>query len=744
MLDDIRQHFLDELGVRFAAFIGTPERPNLHFEVFPVTAGEKFARTHALLLDELGDRDGGAVVFVASRKKAEELADFLLGQNWSCRYFHAGLQPHEKEDIQDDFLRRYFAGKEDVLQLATSEGSWKAIIEALNPTQKAIVTDHEDRNRLVLAGPGSGKTRVVVHRIAYLLRVRRVPAAAIIALTFNRHAANEIRTRLFALVGKDAIGITVLTYHAMAMRLTGTSFERRDKVEEGELDAVLDRAAALLEGGASMEGENDLRERLLQGYRYILVDEYQDIDDRQYRLVSALAGRHDEQDGELCILAVGDDDQNIYQWRGGSNRHIARFCEEYGAQISFLVENYRSSRAIIAAANQLIEHNAARLKAEHPIRIDQARAAGPAGGQWEALDPARRGSVLRLRVAGPDRPCGNLQAQAAVAELDRLRALDGRADWQGFAVLARSHRYLWPVQALCERAGIAYFLATDKQSGLPLTRHRPFVRLVAHLRARAGPALAAAAVAEIAREHTADPLWGDFFATAFEQLGGEYGDCLLAPATVIDWLYDYARELRQQARPGLFLGTVHAAKGLEFGHVALLDGNWEASSEQLDEARRLYYVGMTRAEQTLTLCEFDPGNAFVAELGACTQYRRFEGSHDPALDAQYQVLGLGDVDIGFAGRQHPGAPVHQAISRLEPGDPLTLRADGDRCALFDLRGNKVGRTARAFRLALEPERCEVAGIVVRYKEETEPAYMDSVKCEQWEVVVPRLRGSRVG
>lgn len=641
---------------------------------------------------------------------------------------------------KEDFLRRYFAGKEEILQLATSEGSWKAIIGTLNETQKAIVTDHRDRNRLVLAGPGSGKTRVVVHRIAYLLRVRRVPAAAIIALTFNRHAANEIRKRLFALVGNDAIGITVLTYHAMAMRLTGTSFDRRDKVEEGELDAVLDRAAELLEGRASVEGEDDLRERLLQGYRYILVDEYQDIDDRQYRLVSALAGRHDEQDGELCILAVGDDDQNIYQWRGGSNRHIARFCAEYGAAISYLVENYRSSRAIIVAANRLIEHNAERLKAAQPIRIDQARAAGPAGGRWQALDPERRGSVLRLRVAGSDRPCGNLQAQAAIAELDRLRRLDARDDWQGCAVLARSHRYLWPVQALCEREGIPYFLAADTQNGLPLTRQRPFVGLVAQLRALALPALAVSKVAEIAGEWSADPLWRDFFTTALEQLGVEYGDCLLAPRSVVDWLYDYAREIRQQARPGLFLGTVHSAKGLEFRHVVVLDGHWEASPEQIDETRRLYYVGMTRAEETLTLCEFEPGNAFVASLGACVQYRRFDGEHDPALDVRYQVLGLADVDIGFAGRQRPDAQVHEAISRLEPGDPLELRGDGDRHALFDVGGNLVGRTAKAFRLSLEPEKCEVAAIVVRYKEETDPEFIDTVKCAQWEVVVPSVAG----
>lgn len=650
------------------------------------------------------------------------------------------LVMHYFTRTKDDFLQEHFAGKEEVLQLATSEGSWKAIIDSLNPTQKAIVTDHHDQNRLVLAGPGSGKTRVVVHRIAYLLRVRRVPSSAIIALTFNRHAANEIRKRLFALVGNDAIGITVLTYHAMAMRLTGTSFNRRDKIEEGELDAILDRAADLLEGRSLVEGEDDLRERLLQGYRYILVDEYQDIDDRQYRLVSALAQRHDDQGGDLCILAVGDDDQNIYQWRGGGNWHIERFCDEYRANVSYLVENYRSSRAIISVANRLIEQNTSRLKANHPIRIDLARAAEPVGGRWAALDPARGGNILRLRIQMDDRPCGNLQAQAAILELNRLRSLDAQNDWQSCAVLARSHRYLWPVQALCEHNGIPYFLAADKQSTLPLTRQRPFVRLVAHLRAETESSLVTSTLAAIAANQVNDPAWQDFFDTAFEQLVGEYGDCQLSPQTVVDWLYDYAREMRQQPRPGLFLGTVHSAKGLEFRHVVLLDGNWDGSTGHQEEARRLYYVGMTRAGETLTLCGFEPGNSFVTSLNDSVQHHRFDGSHDSALDVQYQVLSLGEVDIGFAGRQQANAVVHDAISKLDPGDPLELRPDGERYAFFDVHGNKVGRTSKSFTLSLQAPRCDVVGIVTRYKEETEAAFIDTVKCEQWEVVVPRLYG----
>jgi ATP-dependent DNA helicase RecQ len=644
---------------------------------------------------------------------------------------------------KDQFLKRYFAGKEDILQLATSEDSWKAITDGLNSTQKAIVVDDQDRNRLVLAGPGSGKTRIIVHRIAYLLRVRRIPAASVIALTFNRHAANEIRKRLFDLIGNDAIGLTVLTYHAMAMRLTGTSFNQRDKIDEGELDSLLDCAADLLEGKRLVEGEDDLRERLLQGYRYILVDEYQDIDDRQYRLVSALSKRHNEQSdraADLCIVAVGDDDQNIYEWRGGSNRHIERFRNEYAAEISYLVENYRSSRNIISASNKLIGQNSGRLKAEYPIRINEQRSQLPAGGRWQALDLEREGAVLQLSLPASDRDSGNRQAQAVLGELQRLLDLERRSDWQGCAVLARSHRYLWPVQAWCERQGVPYFLAADKKNGLPLTRQRPFADFVLHLRNLRAAMLDWAVVAQSAQDLAPDSEWKSFFRTAFEQAISEYGNCQIAPGTLVDWLYDYAREIRQQPKHGLFLGTVHSAKGLEFRHVSLLDGEWDMRQDQIEEARRLYYVGMTRAEETLVLCKFEQRNIITDSLAGNLFTKSFGGSHDLSLDVKYQILSLKDIDLGFPGRQSPRNAIHETIRRINSGDKLSFTPDGDRYAIRSLSGELIGRTSKHFKLEIALEECEVAGIVVRYAEDTEPTYRDSVKCARWEVIVPRLKG----
>lgn len=647
------------------------------------------------------------------------------------------LVMHYFSDHKQDFLKLYFAGKEDVLKLATSEASWRSIIDELNAPQKLIVTDPDDRNRLILAGPGSGKTRVIVHRIAYLLRVKRMPASSIIALTFNRHAANEIRQRLITLVGADAYGLTVLTYHAMAMRLTGVSFAQREKLEEGELDGLLEKATQLLNGNLQAEGEDDLREKLLSGYRYILVDEYQDIDSRQYNLVSALAKRHSENDVDLCILAVGDDDQNIYQWRGGSNQYIERYREEYGADASYLVENFRSTDLIIAAANLLIGNNRARLKAEHPIRINKGRTKNDPGGRWQAIDELRKGRVLCLQIASNSNESGNIQAQAVLAELLRLKKLDNALEWRDFAILSREHRYLLPLQAWCEQNAVPYFLASDKGNALPVTRQRAYIQVIEHLRRHSSLLLDAGNALQSLESLALDAEWHDFFQTAFEQLIGEFGECQLSSSSIIDWLYDYAREIRQQVREGIYLGTVHSAKGLEFPHVTLLDGGWRRDQQEAE--RRLYYVGMTRAEETLTLCEFEQ-NVFTQSLSSITQRQSFSGGYDPSLDIQYLTLSMKDIDIGYPGRQPAAAGIHQAIRQLRPGDPLELVPEGELYMLKDGQGRIVGRTAKSFCLSVQPEVIEVAAILTRFSEDSEESYRGAYKCDRWEVVIPRVRG----
>ncbi|WP_028453000.1 RecQ family ATP-dependent DNA helicase [Chitinilyticum aquatile] len=637
-----------------------------------------------------------------------------------------------------DFLKRYFSSKKEVLGLATSESSWRKIIDPLNEQQRAIVTDEEDHNQLVLAGPGSGKTRVIVHRVAYLLRVRRIPAQSVIVLTFNRHAANEIRKRLYALVGADAFGLTVLTYHAMAMRLMGVSFKTKDRVDENELAQVIQQAVALLEGSREAMGEDELRDRLLQGYQYILVDEYQDIDDWQYRLVSALAGRNQDPENKLTILAVGDDDQNVYAWRNTSNRYIEQFQQDYQARTAFLVSNYRSTRHIIAAANIVISHCHARLKAERPICIDPLRQATPLGGRWQSLDGERQGKLLLLQLPSDDLGSGNVQCQAVMNELNRLLQLDPGSSWTDGAVLARTHEYLHPFQAWCEHHGIPYVLAADKNNQLPITRQRGFVLAVDRLRALAQQDIATTDAIRVMKDGSDDPEWLTFFDSAAEQLKAEFGDCTLAIPLLVNWLYDYARECRHSGKRGLYLGTVHSAKGLEFKHVAMLDGAWNEAS---DEERRLFYVGMTRAMETLTLCQFEQHrHPFIKALNGYEMLVRPQAFTPlPQLNLRYHQLSLKEIDLGFAGRHHSADAIHQHLSGLRVGDRLTLQTEtSGRCLFINQQGVVVGRSSKAFKLPEHLHESEVAAILLRDKVDQEDQYQSSCKVERWGVIVPRV------
>ena len=507
---------------------------------------------------------------------------------------------------EDDFLRRWLPDRE--VGRETTPESWHAIVESLkNPEQQRIVADkREQTNVLVLAGPGSGKTRVLVHRIAYLIRARRENPRGILALAYNRHAAVEIRRRLRDVIGDDARRVTVLTCHSLAMRLVGVSFSARAERPDGEnFEEVIRKAIDLLRGERlSPEESDEQRDRLLGGFRWILVDEYQDIDADQYELISALGGRTlEEEERKLSVFAVGDDDQNIYAFNGASVEFIRRFETDYGPRPAFLIDNYRSSRHIVTAANAVIEPARDRMKGEYPIRIDRARAKDPPGGVWQARDPVARGRVQILFAA--HEPIA--QAHVVMSELQRLAPLAPDWDWSACAVIAREWKYLEPVRAFCEVHGIPVQMANEGIPSFWLLRETR--ALVAWLRGRPTPFVDSAGLRDWVDGQPPGP-WSTLLREALDEHAVETGGAEVSAEQVIEWLAEWGRDVRRRQH-GLMLLTAHRAKGLEFDHVAVLDGGWERRSEgeDPDAPRRLYYVAMTRARQTLALARFGGSRA---------------------------------------------------------------------------------------------------------------------------------------
>ncbi|MBB5215750.1 ATP-dependent DNA helicase Rep [Parapusillimonas granuli] len=367
----------------------------------------------------------------------------------------------------------------------------------LNAMQRQAVL-YLDGPCLVLAGAGSGKTRVITQKIAYLLRECAYPARQIVALTFTNKAAREMNERVKLLVdAKLAKGLTVSTFHSLGLRflreeaahaglkprfsildsndalaiiqeLLATTDKGRlravqqnislwknalmdpDAAERGAASPSEAEAAkvyrsynATLEAYQSvdfddlirlpavlLETNDEVRQRWQARVHYLLVDEYQDTNVCQYRLVQALTGRR------AMFTAVGDDDQAIYAWRGATIENLAKLTTDYPAlKIIKLEQNYRSVQRILTAANNVISRN--------PNLFGKKL--------WSDLG---MGEAIQVT------PMDNEEAEAEGIAL-RLSAarFERRAEWRDFAVLYRSNHQARALEQALRNLRIPYSIS---------------------------------------------------------------------------------------------------------------------------------------------------------------------------------------------------------------------------------------------------------------------------------------------
>ena len=307
-----------------------------------------------------------------------------------------------------------------------------SIYDSLNPEQLAAVK-HDRGPLLILAGAGSGKTRVLTHRIAYLISERDVSPYQILAITFTNKAAREMKERVEKTVGEESQNIWVSTFHSTCVRILrrfveSLGYDRnftiydaddqkslmKDVLKQLQIDTKQMKEKAFLSAISSAKDElvgpdayalnardyatrriadvyKEYQRRLKENnamdfddlifktvelfrtcpevlayyqrrFRYIMVDEYQDTNTAQFQLIKLLASSENEYgeiEHNLCV--VGDDDQSIYKFRGANIYNILNFEKEYpDARVIKLEQNYRSTKSILAAANEVIHNNLGR------------------------------------------------------------------------------------------------------------------------------------------------------------------------------------------------------------------------------------------------------------------------------------------------------------------------------------------------------------------------------------------------
>ena len=290
------------------------------------------------------------------RQKIQQV--HIVGEyaNLMVRDYNAALQ-YVQDYFQMDykaFVRKYFKGERlaEISRNITPE-KYKQIFGSLSPTQQRIIQDKESVAIVVAAGPGSGKTRVLVHKLASLLLLEDVKHEQLLMLTFSRAAATEFKQRLMALIGNAAHFVEIKTFHSYSFDLLG----RIGNIEDAK--GVVERAARMI----SEEGVEP--SRICK--TVLVIDEAQDMSSEEYALVRALMKANEG----MRVIAVGDDDQNIYEFRGSDSRFMRQLLDTPKSTFVEMTENYRSSRHVVDFANAFARGIRHRMKRTSILSVKQ-------------------------------------------------------------------------------------------------------------------------------------------------------------------------------------------------------------------------------------------------------------------------------------------------------------------------------------------------------------------------------------
>ena len=267
--------------------------------------------------------------------------------NLMVKDYNAALQ-YVQDYFQMDykkFINKYFKGERNKeIERNLTPNKYKQLFGQLSQRQLEIISDKDSRYIVVAAGPGSGKTRVLVHKLASLLMLEDVKHEQLLMLTFSRAAATEFKQRLMELIGNAAHFVEIKTFHSYCFDLLGRI-------------GNLDDAKNVVAEAANMIIRGDVEPNKI-GKTVLVIDEAQDMSIDEYSFIKALITNNEE----MRVIAVGDDDQNIFEFRGSDSKYMFKLLNEEGSKLYEMTENYRSSQNVVNYANSFIKNINNRMK----------------------------------------------------------------------------------------------------------------------------------------------------------------------------------------------------------------------------------------------------------------------------------------------------------------------------------------------------------------------------------------------
>lgn len=455
----------------------------------------------------------------------------------------------------DEFLALHFPRRKTEIQRSLTPTRFEEIIKELDTDQTVVLSDNKSQNTLVLAGPGSGKTKVLLHKIASLLLLEDIKPEQFLMLTFSKAAAIEFRQRIRQLIPEFAGLLKITTFHGYCFQLLGQlgDLEKSKTVIQDCIKAI-------------KEDEIDITSIANKGV--LLFDEFQDIDGDNWELIKQLI----EVAEKPRVIAVGDDDQNIYSFRGSSNQFMKKFRADYQATTYTLPKNYRSRSGIIDFNNQVLDKLQNRMKSQRLI---------PA-------KPTLKAAISIVNYKGE-----NL-AKPLVQYLD-LQKLGGTQ-----AVLTRTNDEALLISSMLIELGYKTQLLAGFD-GFRLSNLEEMRWFGAKLKSTTDES------GIIYENNWLDNI--NEFKTKFDknihlqpclEVISKFDVTYPDKKLLVDW-WEFCREIKMEdaihaESDSIIISTMHKSKGKEFDHIFMLVENYEFES---NEAKRLLYVASTRAKESL-------------------------------------------------------------------------------------------------------------------------------------------------
>lgn len=461
------------------------------------------------------------------------------------------------------FIKKYFDSKEEKrIGRNVSERKYNELFGGLTQTQSAIINDNESRFIVVPAGPGSGKTYVLVRKLASLILLEDVKSEQLLMLTFSRAAAVEFKKRLRNLIGNAAEYVEIKTFHSYSFDILG----RKGSVDDSG-HIVADAVEGILRGRVE-------RSRITKSI--LVIDEAQDLGVQEFELVKELIRLNDD----MRVIAVGDDDQNIYEFRGSDSGNMKSLITDYGASVYDMMENFRSSEAVVSISNNYVKGMSNRLKSA-PIICRRSD----------------RGCVRLIHHASLD------YEQAIVNEI-----LSG-APGGTVCVLTATNDDALVISALLNKSGRRARLIRSNDGFYlrDLAEFRFFLDTIREFDAACLDNDTWTKSAEIVVEHFRGSECLEMFRNCLEAFNEECPGRKYISDFENFLLESRLEDFSKSRSSEIIVSTIHKSKGCEYDNVYI---SLKGLGDITDRERRMIYVGMTRAKNNLSV-HFSNVNLFL-------------------------------------------------------------------------------------------------------------------------------------